>query len=109
MNKKENLASKIQIIISQALLEEVNNPMLKEVTVTSVEMINGGDIANVYYSILNEGEEEAFAYELKKATSFFSQIVSKNLTVRKAPKIVFIYDLKLKHLNEVDEMFKKIK
>ncbi len=108
MNSKEKgLARKIQLLLSDAFLTEMENPFFKTVSISRVEIINGGEIAKVFISSFSDKPKPEILKECQKTSSFFSRMVATNLQMRKAPKIIFALDEDLDAINRIEEIISK--
>ncbi len=104
-----NLDSKIQNLASEVILEEVNNQIVRSISIVKVEITNGGEIANIYYTHSSTTKtDEEVAREVNKTSSFISRLISKRLNVYKAPKIIFTLYKDLDKLNEFEKILQNI-
>ncbi len=104
-----NLDSKIQNLASEVILEEVNNQIVKSISIVKVEIVNGGEIANIYYTHSSNKTDDEVSREVNKTSSFISRLISKRLNVYKSPKMHFVLYKDLDKLNEFEDILKTIK
>lgn len=91
VNKKVEV--KIQRILSELLSLKVNDPRLKKVIISDVRVTKDISTAKVYFIILNKQyESQQIELILKKATGFLKKEMSNQLSLKKLPNLIFIYD-----------------
>lgn len=103
--RQERTAEMIQIILSELFLKEVSDPRLAGVTVTEVLIDRELQHANVYVSGLGDDtrEEEVMA-GLESASGFLRSQVAQRLDLRSAPVIHYIWDPRLRYVDEVNKL-----
>ncbi len=106
-NKEKTLARKIQHLISDAFLREMENPFFKTVSVSRVEITNGGEVAQVFITSFSEKPKQESLKECQKTSSYFSRMVATKLQIRKAPKIIFALDEDLDAINHIEKIISK--
>ncbi len=99
--RKERVASRIHEIISEAILQRINDPRVSPLTtVTRVEVT--GDLLNatVFLSVSSDAAEERRTITaLRHAGGFLQRMVAKELDLRLCPELRF----------EADEHLKKVR
>ena len=106
-NNKKVLEKKILHLISDILLEEIENPTLTLVNIIEVELNNDNSVATVYVDA-SENVEEVIR-QLKGAGAFIRQQLASRLDIRKVPYLEFERDTKLDKLNKIEEILEEIK
>ena len=99
--RKERVASLVHEIVSEAILQRINDPRVSPLTtVTRVQISGDLTIATVYLSILDDpAVERRTITALRHAGGFIQRMVAKGLDMRQCPELRF----------EVDEQLKKVK
>ena len=93
INKKVEV--KIQRILSELISLKVSDPRLKNVIISEVRVTKDISTAKVYFLILNQqNKAEQIESVLRKATGFLKKEMSVQLTLKKLPNLIFIYDTK---------------
>jgi len=88
----ERISELVHQEISRHVLE-LNDPDIAFVTITSVEVVPDLSEARVYYSVLGTNEEcEHTKAALNRAAPLLRQGLGKLENLKKAPKVIFIYD-----------------
>ncbi len=103
-----NLDSKIQNLASEVILEEVNNQIVRSISIVKVEITNGGEVANIFYTHSSTKTDDEVAKEVNKTSSFISRLISKRLNIYKSPKMNFVLYKDLDKLNEFEAILKTI-
>ncbi len=103
-NKEKTLARKIQHLISDAFLTEMENPFFKTVSISRVEITNGGEVAKVFISSFSDKPKQESLKECQKTSSYFSRMIATKLQMRKAPKIIFELDKDLDTINRIEKI-----
>lgn len=97
--------------VTDILQKQVNDPRVKGITVTEVELTGDLQDATVYYSSLNEDpqENEEIQKGLDKATGLVRSQVGQRLTTYHTPRLVFKRDESIATGNRIDELLNQIK
>ena len=111
----KKIEKRIQYILGNALLQEIENPKLRFVTITRVEVSGDYRYGKIYVSILGEKEKQKKIFTaLSKARNFLQRIVSQNLETKRTPQISFFLDESLekslkfnKILDQITEEFQE--
>lgn len=107
--KNERLAQIIQKEVSLILQNEVKDPRITWVTITDVELTNDLSFAKLFINFLpNEFSNEEIMESLEKAKGFIRSKLSKQLTIRKVPQLIFEYDDSLDKGNRIDELLRNV-
>ncbi|BDV02588.1 MAG: hypothetical protein HPAVJP_4770 [Candidatus Hepatoplasma vulgare] len=109
--KREQLESKIQLLISEIILEELNIDALRnKTTIADVKLNKDNSLAIVFVSFItnkNDKEEEKKLFSLlKKETSQIRRILSKKLPLRFVPQIEFKLDHLIDDINKIENLIK---
>jgi ribosome-binding factor A len=99
--RKERVASLVHEIVSEAILQRINDPRVSPLTtVTRVEISGDLTIATVYFSVCDDpAVERRTITALRHAGGFIQRMVAKGLDMRQCPELRF----------EVDEHLKRVK
>lgn len=92
--------------ISTILQEDINDPLVRKVTVTKVEVTRDLGIAKVFYTVFgDEAEKAAVAKGLKRAVSFVRGRLAKKVSLKVMPMISFREDMEEKQEEEIERLF----
>ncbi len=87
------VADQIQRELADLIQNEIKDPRIKQITLTSVEVTRDYSHAKVFYTTL-ANKEEAFLIEngLEHAKGFLRSNLSHRMKLRITPELHFIYD-----------------
>ena len=92
--RSDRVADAVQRLLAQMIPAEIRDPRVGMVNVNSVDVARDLSIAKIYVTVVGaekEGCEQAVVV-LNKAAGFLRSLISKELTMRSTPKLVFYYD-----------------
>ena len=99
----------VREVVSWAILTELNDPRVCDVTVTYVEM--SGDLrqAKVHVSIMgDDAKQELGLRGLRHAAGFLQSRLAERIDTRYTPRIEFVLDLGVKKSIEVARILKEV-
>ena len=103
--RQQRTAEQIQVILSELMLREMNDPRLQELTITAVTIDRELQYADVYVHALgDETRQTAVLQALDKATGFFRHELAQRLRLRATPQLHFQWDATLAHIQEVNRI-----
>ncbi|GMA70612.1 ribosome-binding factor A [Leuconostoc litchii] len=104
------LAQEVQRDVTDLLLKRINDPRVKDVTVTSVELSGDLQIATIYYSILSDLASEAKKTQtgLEAASGLIRKELGSRLTVYKTPELKFVRDQSVQYGNHIEDLIRKL-
>ena len=102
-------AEAIREVVSMAILTEVRDPRVQNVTVTSVEVAPDMRNATVYVSILgDDGRKQLCLRGLANSAGFLQSKVAKRIDTRYTPRLTFEVDTGVEKSLEVGRILKEI-
>lgn len=92
--RSERLSEMIQMELARLLSREVEDPRLKNVTISAVKVTADLGYARVYFSMLHPNNEhiDHALHAFKSASGFIRKSIAKNIKLRKTPSFTFYYD-----------------
>jgi ribosome-binding factor A len=104
----ERINETIREILSELLLKQIKDPRVGMVTITSVRVTNDLSVAKVHFSVMG-GEARRAETEkgLASARNFMRNTIGRELKIRNAPELRFIYDDSLDKSLAIEEALKK--
>lgn len=103
--RQQRTAEQIQVILSELMLREMNDPRLQELTITAVTIDRELQYADVYVHALgDESRQTAVIQALDKAAGFFRHELAQRLRLRTTPQLHFHWDATLAHIQEVNRI-----
>lgn len=111
--KKEQLESKIQLLLSEIILENLNVDSLKnKTTIIDVKLNKDYSIATVFVSFILKKEEnnerEKLFHLLQKETPQIRKILSKKIPLRFVPKLEFKLDNLIDNINKIENLINDV-
>lgn len=108
--RREKIQAQLKEEISDILQNEMKDPGIGFVTVTSVDLSGDYGHAKVYVSILDNKEKQAETMQtLEKATGFIRSEVANRVKLRHVPEIVFIFDESIEHGDHINKLLKELR
>jgi len=102
------LSEAIREVAANAILFEIKDPRVKNVTVTRAEVSADLQHAKVYVSIMgSEKEQQLTMHGLRSAAGFIQTKVADRLTTRYVPHITFILDEGVKKSIEIARLIRE--
>ncbi len=103
--KRDRVAERIRVALSELLLREISDPRLRNVTVTEVTLDPELLFATVYVNALgDESREKEVMTGLSRANGFMRREMGKSLRLRNVPELHFRWDVTLErgeHMNQL--------
>lgn len=107
--KQKRIASEMARVISEILLEEARDNLLKEITITGVEVTNDLSFAKVYFTSLNAKlSHKDLEREMEEASPFIRKELAEKMDLRNTPKLKFLYDESIGYANNIEKIIKEI-
>ena len=105
--KIDRLSNTVLEVLSKIIFEEVKNPLLKSVVLTSVSVTNDLSFAKVYFTCMNEDKDKVLA-ELNEAKGFLRGQLSQNIDMRHTPELIFEFDNSIEYGMNIERVIAKI-
>lgn len=107
--KLERLGSTFVEEISMIIKEEIKDPDIEFVTITSCDISSDLSYAKVYFTCLNDKRREEILKSLNKASGFIRKELCNRIEIRKMPEITFVYDNSIEYGNKIEHILEEIK
>lgn len=107
--RKESLILRELTLI---LNREMDNEILKAVSISEVRLTNDSELAKVYYTFLAfnpEINQESVAEQLELNHKKIRMNLARKIQVRVVPDLQFIYDTSLDNANKIEKILKDLK
>lgn len=113
-SRAERVAEQLRIEIGQALVREVRDPRLENVTVMAVVIDDGLERARVFWlpfgvEELGDRERKRIERAFENATPFLRHHLAQKLALRIVPDLVFEYDVSQERGRKMDELLEKVR
>lgn len=106
--KTKRIASKLVKTISEILMEEARDSLLKTITITAAEVTSDLSFAKVYFTSLMEMDHKKLESEMEEASSFIRIQVAEKMDMRNTPKLKFVYDESISYGEKIESIIKEI-
>jgi len=107
--KLERLGSTFVEEISKILKEEVKDPDIDFVTITSCTISSDLSYAKVYFTCLNDDKRDDVIKTINKASGFIRKELCNRVEIRKMPELSFVYDNSIEYGNKIEHILEEIK
>ena len=91
-NKQERIATLIQKNITDIIMFELKNPIMRLVSVNSCDVNHDFSLAKIYVSHLDVRKINEADKDLKEAKGFIRSSLARKMDTYKVPELVFIKD-----------------
>jgi ribosome-binding factor A len=99
------VAQAIREIVGMAILTELRDPRIRDVTVTRVEVSSDLRYSKVHVSVMGDEERQNLCLRgLKNAAGFLQQKIAQRVETRYTPRLSFVLDRGVKHSIEVSRL-----
>ncbi len=105
----QKAAEAVREVVSMAILTELQDPRIRDVTVTYVEMSPDLRYAKIHVSVMGDDVKQNLSLRgLQSAAGFLQSKVGKRLEIRYTPKLEFLLDPGVKKSIEVARLLHEI-
>lgn len=102
-------AEAIRGVVSMAILTELRDPRVKNVTVVGVEVLPDMKSAKVYVSIMGSEKEQQLSLSgLQNAAGFLQKKIAERIETRYTPRLAFVLDKGVKNSLEVNRILREV-
>lgn len=107
-NKQERIATLIQKNITDIIIFELKNSIMRLVSVNSCDVNHDFSLAKVYVSHLDVRKINDAVKELNSAKGFIRSSLSRKMDTYKVPELVFIKDDTYERAQRIESIIKDI-
>lgn len=107
--KTKRIASELTRVISEILLEEARDEILKTISITGAEVAPDLSLAKVYFTSMSEMDHKQLEKEMEEASPFIRGHVAEKMDLRNTPKLKFVYDESIAYGEKIEKILKEIK
>ena len=102
-------AQAIREVVSMAILKDIKDPRVRDVTVTFVEVTADMRMAKVHVSVMgDETKQDLCLRGLQNSAGFLQSKIGKRIDTRYTPKIKFSLDKGMKHAMMVTRILEEV-
>ena len=106
--KLKRVESELVKTISEILLEESTDNLMKSITITASEVSSDLSFAKVYFTSLVDMEQKDLEREMNEASDFVRKFVAEKMDLRQTPKLRFVYDESIAYGNKIEKILEEI-
>jgi len=103
--RKESIISRELTLI---LIKEIDDVILKAVSISEVRLINDNELAKIYYSFIAFSNQtinqNIVQTHLEEKKNLIRKLLARKLEMRKVPDLTFVYDDSLDRANRIDQI-----
>jgi ribosome-binding factor A len=108
--RPERVQEALRQEISRIVQNEINDPRLGFLTITSVELTRDLRFARVYFSVLGEDKKKHLALKgLNSAKGYIKGLLSDRIKLKFMPDMEFKIDVSFEHTKKINDILEKIK
>tara|TARA_Y100001960_G_C14181016_1_gene590254 strand:+ start:91 stop:510 length:420 start_codon:yes stop_codon:yes gene_type:complete len=102
-------AEAIREVVSTAILLELQDPRVQDVTVTYVEVAGDMRTAKVHVSVMgDEKKQELTLHGLRSAAGYLQQKIGDRIDTRYIPRLKFVLDKGVKHSLKISRILQDV-
>ena len=107
-HKIERIASDILKYLSNIILTETRDELLKTITLTDAKVSKDLYYAKIYFTSIKEMNHKNLEKEMQEAAPYLRGKLAKVLKVRNIPELQFIYDETIEYANKIEKIISDI-
>ena len=109
LRRAQKLAEAVREVVGMAILAELKDPRIRDVTVTYVEASDDMRHAKVHVSVMgSESHQDLSLRGLQSAAGFLQARIAERLELRYTPRLHFVLDQGVKRSIEVARILKEV-
>lgn len=109
INRMERVTREIKREIAIILQEDADNPMVKHVTISGVEVSRDLRTAKIFCDIPETEDRDMVMKGLRSAAGFIRGELSKRIELKFTPKLTFVEDRTEERKHSIDDIFDQIR
>jgi ribosome-binding factor A len=107
--RTQKAAEAIREVVSMAILTDLKDPRVRDVTVTAVEVSPDMRAAKVHVSVMGDETRQQLSLRgLQNAAGFLQSKVAKRIDTRYTPRLTFMLDLGVKKSLEISRILQQV-
>ena len=107
--RAQKVAEAIREVVSMAILTEIKDPRVKDVTVTYVEVSSDLRHAKVHVSVMGDETRQQLSLKgLQSAAGFLQAKIAQQVEMRYTPRLNFFLDQGVKHSIEIARILREV-
>jgi ribosome-binding factor A len=107
--RTQKAAEAIREVVSMAILTELKDPRVRNVTVTFVEVSPDMRQAKIHVSVMGDDTKQQLSLRgLQNSAGFLQSKVAKRIDTRYTPRLAFVLDLGVKRSIEISQILQSV-
>jgi ribosome-binding factor A len=107
--RTQKAAEAIREVVSMAILADLKDPRVRDVTVTYVEVSPDMRHAKIHVSVMGDETRQKLSLRgLENAAGFLQSKVAKRIDTRYTPRLAFVLDLGVKRSIEISRILQAV-
>ena len=107
--KTKRIASEMTRVISEILLSDARDNLMKAITITGAEVSTDLSFAKVYFtSLITNMTHQELEREMEEAAPFIRKELASKMNLRNTPKLKFVYDESIGYASNIERIIKEI-
>ncbi len=102
------VADLVQRNLGRLLVRGVQDPRLKQINITAVEVSSDLGHAKVFFALMDESQLKEVSQSLDKAKGYFRHCLAKETELRYVPQLKFVYDVSIKHGQHLSDLISSV-
>lgn len=108
-HRVQKAAQAVREVVSMAILTDLKDPRIQDVTVTYVEMAPDMRQAKVHVSVMGDETKQRLSLSgLQSAAGYLQSKVAKRIDTRYTPRLEFVLDLGVKKSIQIAEILHRV-
>tara|TARA_B100000965_G_C19249386_1_gene608045 strand:- start:198 stop:545 length:348 start_codon:yes stop_codon:yes gene_type:complete len=112
-NRSDKIGDLLKKEISLVFINEIKDPRLKNINITSVKVSDDIGIATVFYTVIGRSihkhESKIDNKILTKLSGMIRSNLAKKIKIRRIPKINFKFDESIEYSENIEKLLKNLK
>jgi ribosome-binding factor A len=109
LRRTQKAAEAIRGVVSMAILAELKDPRVRDVTVTYVEVSPDLRYAKVHVSVMGDETRQRLSLRgLQNAAGFLQAKIADRIDIRYTPRLTFLLDQGVKHSIAISEILQQV-
>ncbi len=107
--RSQKAAQAIRAVVGMAILQEIKDPRVRDVTVTCVEVSDDLRYAKVHVSVMGSDTQQRLCLKgLQSAAGFLQSRIADRIDMRYTPRITFLLDQGVKRSIEIASILREV-
>lgn len=107
-HKIERIESDIIKYLSNILLTETDDEIMKTITLTGIEVSKDLSYAKIYFTSMMDCPHNDIVKEMNEAAPFLRGKLAKVIEIRNIPELKFVYDESIEYATKIEKIINDI-